>query len=256
MKTTRVFSFSGKGGSGKTTTASLMMAAIIRGRIFRDILVIDADPDANLSRTLRIPVEKTVGQAVDQRRKELKDASAKGTKLRFSLLDSIRHSEAFDFLVMGRTMGDGCYCSVHSALKENLTETMAMYDLVLMDFDAGLEHFSRHSGNPADTLLISCDPSQLSFDTAKRIADLVQELSLPYDHLYLVGCRFPRNMEETFFQMARQTGIEALGIIPDDSEVASRNLSGQDLISIDSENPAFKAADEMLRKLLQPNAMG
>ena len=81
-------------------------------------------------------------------------------------------------------------------------------------------------------------------------------MSLPYDRLYLVGCRFLRNMEETFFQMARQTGIEALGIIPDDSEVASRNLYGQDLISIDSENPAFKAADEMLRKLLQPNAMG
>ena len=251
MKATRVFSFSGKGGSGKTTTASLMLAALIRGRHFRDILVIDADPDANLSRTLRIPAEKTVGQVVDQRRKELRDAAAKGTRLRFSLWDSIQHSESFDFLVMGRTTGEGCYCAVHSALTENLTETLAMYDLVLMDFDAGLEHFSRRTGNPADTLLIHCDPSRLSFDTAQRIADLVRELSLPYERIYLVGSRFPLEAEDLFYRLAGETGIEALGIIPYDPEVAARNLSGEDLLSLDDGNAALQAAEVMLRKLLK-----
>lgn len=158
MKNTRTFSFSGKGGAGKTTTASLLLAALLRAKTFQDILVIDVDPDANLSRTLLIPVEKTVGQVVDQRRKELREAAARGTKLRFSLWDAIRHGDEFDFLVMGRTTGDGCYCAVNSALSENLIETIVMYDLVIMDFDAGLEHFSRRSGNPTDTLIISCDP--------------------------------------------------------------------------------------------------
>ena len=249
MKATRVFSFTGKGGSGKTTTASLMLAALIRGHFFRDILVIDADPDANLSRTLNIPAETTVGQVVDRRRKELREAKAKGTKLRFSLWDSIRHSEDFDFLVMGRTTGEGCYCAVHSALTENLAETMAMYDLVLMDFDAGLEHFSRRTGNPADTLLIHCDPSRLSFDTARRIAELVRELSLPYERMYLVGSRFPAEAESLFYTLSRETGIETLGMIPYDADVAARNLSGDALLSLDDGNPALQAAKSMMKKL-------
>lgn len=251
MKNTRTFSFSGKGGSGKTTSSSLLLAALLRSKRFQDILVIDADPDANLASTLGITVEKTVGQAVDRRRHEIREAKAKGTKLRFSLWDSIRHDPAFDFLVMGRTTGAGCYCTVNAALSENMTDTIAMYDLVLTDFDAGLEHFSRRSGTISDTLIISCDPSRLSFDTARRIADLVNELALPYDGLYLLGCRFPKEDEELFFRMSRDTGIDALGIIPYDREVANRNLSGMELLSLDTANPAMEAAEEIMKRLLK-----
>lgn len=250
MKHTRMLSFSGKGGSGKTTTASLLLAAVLRTRTFQDILVIDADPDANLSRTLQMPVDGTIGQVVDQRRNELREARAKGTKLRFSLWDSMRHGSGFDFLVMGRTTGEGCYCMVNSVLGEILAETLAMYELVIVDFDAGLEHFSRGSGNPSDSLIISCDPSQLSFDTARRIADLVRELALPYEHLYLAGCRFSREEEALFYEMARDTGIDTLGVIPYDREVACRNLAGRDLLSLPLENPAVQAAEGMLRTLL------
>lgn len=252
MKKPRIFSFTGKGGAGKTTLASLMLAALLRGGAFRDILVIDADPDANLSATLGIPAEGTVGQIVDRRRQEVREAKAGGRKLRFSLWDTIRHDRAFDFLVMGRTAGEGCYCAVHAALTESLADTMAMYDLVLMDFGAGLEHFSRRAGNPSDTLLISCDASRLSFDTARRIDELVRELSLPYERIYLVGSRFPREGEDLFERMAREAGIEPLGVIPADAEVASRNLSGEDLLSLDPSNQALQAAENLLGKLVAP----
>ena len=252
MKKPRVFSFTGKGGSGKTTLASLMLAALIRRGTFQDILVIDADPDANLSATLGIPVEATVGQAVDRRRSELKGSAGRGRKLRFSLWDTIRHDRSFDFLVMGRTSGEGCYCAVHSVLTESLLDTMAMYDLVLMDFGAGLEHFSRRAGNPSDTLLISCDPSRLSFDTARRIDELVRELSLPYDRIYVVGSRFPRESEDIFLRLAREAGIEPLGVIPADGDVAARNLAGFDLLSMDPDNTALQAAESLLERLIAP----
>jgi CO dehydrogenase maturation factor len=252
MKNTRVFSFSGKGGTGKTTSCSLFLAALLRGKHFEEILVVDADPDANLSRTLGVSVEKTVGQIVDARQDELNKANAQGTKLRFALWDSISHNEAFDFLVMGRTTGDGCYCDVNAVLTENLVETMAMYDLIIIDFDAGLEHFSRGTGNPADTLVINCDPSQLSFDTAGRISELVEELALPYERLFLLGSRFPQEDESLFFDMALKAGIEPLGIIPYDREIAKRNLSGCDLLSLESGNSAVAAAEKILQILLGP----
>lgn len=32
----------------------------------------------------------------------------------------------------------------------------------MIDFDAGLEHFSRGSGSPADALIITCDSARLT----------------------------------------------------------------------------------------------
>jgi CO dehydrogenase maturation factor len=247
---TRLVSFSGKGGSGKTTTASLVLASALRRGLFRDILVIDADPDANLSQTLDIQVNRTLGQVLDQRVMELDEPGGGGTKLRFSVWDTLSHGEGFDFLVMGRTTGQGCYCPVNSVLNRVMEETASMYDLVLIDFDAGIEHFSRRAGNPGDTLVITCDPSRLSFETAKRIKSLVEELSLPYDRQYMVGCRFDPDQEEIFMRLTEQTGIEHFGIIPCDPEIAARNLSGEGLLSLDSNNPSLKKAGELLTRIV------
>lgn len=250
---TRFISFSGKGGSGKTTTTSLFLAAIIRQNLFKEILVIDADPDANLSETLDIKITKTLGQVLDERKSELDNGAAKGRKLRFSIWECISHGQGFDFLVMGRTMGQGCYCSVNSALNTVMNETASMYELVLVDFDAGLEHFSRTSGNPADMLIITCDPSRLSFDTARRIRSLVDELSLSYERQVLIGCRFSREQEALFDQMARETGIPSAGVIHFDPEIASKNLLGESLLTLDSNNPSLKSVNKILTHLLTGN---
>jgi len=249
MKTTKFVSFSGKGGSGKTTTASLVLASALRRGLFRDILVIDADPDANLSQTLDVQVNRTLGQVLDQRRMELDELGGQGTKLRFSVWDSLSHGQGFDFLVMGRTTGQGCYCSVNSVLNRVMEETASMYDLVLIDFDAGIEHFSRRAGKPIDTLVVTCDPSKLSFATAMRIKSLVMELSLPYDRQYVVGSRFDPSQEEMFKRLTEQTGMEHFGIIPFDPEIAARNLSGEGLLSLDSSNPSLKIACELLTRI-------
>jgi CO dehydrogenase maturation factor len=188
-KNTRVISFSGKGGSGKTTLASLFLSVILKMNSGEGVLVIDADPDANLSRTIGVEVDKTVGEQMDRRKYEL-DEREHGPKLRFSIWDTICQGDGFDLLVMGRSRGEGCYCAINSALTSILHETIKMYDIVIIDHDAGLEHFSRKSGSPSDTLIVTCDPSSLSFDTAKRIKSLIEELGLPYTHQYVAGCRY------------------------------------------------------------------
>ncbi len=250
MSDTRFISFSGKGGSGKTTTMSLFLSAILRRNIFKEILVIDADPDANLSETLNIHVETTLGEVLDKRKKELEGPAAAGTKLRFLIWDSIGHGNGFDFLVMGHTTGTGCYCSVNSVLNEVLVETVTMYDLVLIDFDAGIEHFSRRSGNPSDTLIITCDPSRLSFDTAKRIKRLIEELALPYERQFLMGCRFDQNQKALFNGLAEEVGLEVLGMIAYDAEIATKNLLGEDLLSLTPDNPSIKTVQGILKQLV------
>ena len=67
-KHTRVISFSGKGGTGKTTTASLFVKAVRELGLCEEILVIDADPDANLATTLDVRYETTIGDVADKRK--------------------------------------------------------------------------------------------------------------------------------------------------------------------------------------------
>jgi CO dehydrogenase maturation factor len=248
-KNTRVISFSGKGGSGKTTMASLFLSVLLKMQNNDRLLIIDADPDANLSRTIGVEVDKTVGQQMDKRIYEL-DEREQGPKLRFSIWDTICQGNGFDLLVMGRSRGEGCYCAINSALTSILHDTIKMYDIVIIDHDAGLEHFSRKSGSPTDTLIVTCDPSHLSFDTAKRIKSMIEELGLPYTHQYLVGCRYSEDQKALFTSFAEETGFEVLGLIPNNQEIADLNLIGKNLLSLKDENSALNIVKEMVKKVL------
>lgn len=247
---TRVISFSGKGGTGKTTTASLFVRAVKELGLAQEILVIDADPDANLATTLDVHYTGTIAEAVDKRKKTLDDG-VQGEKLRADMYDVICHGEYFDFLVMGRRKGAGCYCSINSALDHIISETMNMYDLVIIDFDAGLEHFSRGTGSNNDTLIIVCDQSKLSFETAERITTMVSELGLPYAYEYAIGCRYDDANKDKLEQLANRLGIEVLGYVDYDSQIAGLNLAGESIGKLDASSPVFESVKKMVQKIMR-----
>ena len=124
--------------------------------------------------------------------------------LREEIFQRIQPGDGFDYLVMGRTTGEGCYCPLNSALKLILEETVKMYDLVLIDFDAGLEHFSRGT-DTGEVLVVVTDPSRMGFETARRIRELTEELGRTYASRFLVGCRFTPKMEKAFYTYAATT---------------------------------------------------
>ena len=248
-KHTRVISFSGKGGTGKTTTASLFVKAVRELGLCEEILVIDADPDANLATTLDVRYETTIGDVADKRKKTL-DEGVAGEKLRADIYDAINHGEYFDFVVMGRRKGAGCYCTINGILDAIFAETMNMYDLVLIDFDAGLEHFSRGTGSNSDALIIVCDQSNLSFETAERITDIVDELALPYASRYVVGCRYDEANKPLLEKLAGRLGLDTLGYVDYDREIAALNLAGESLDGLSADNPALESAKRMVKRIL------
>ena len=246
---TRVISFSGKGGTGKTTTASLFVRAAKELGLAREILVIDADPDANLATTLGVQYSGTIAEAVD-RRKRTMDEGVAGEKLRADMYDVICHGEYFDFIVMGRRKGSGCYCTINSALDNIIAETMNMYDLVIIDFDAGLEHFSRGTGSNNDTLLIVCDQSKLSFETADRIVTMVDELKLPYAYEYLVGCRYDEENRCALEALGEKLETPVLGFVDYDRSIAGLNLAGKPIGELDDGSAVFDSVKKMVIRIM------
>lgn len=59
----KIISFSGKGGVGKSTLLVLMLKYLIESKKYKNILVIDADPDANIGDLIeqKINFSQTIG---------------------------------------------------------------------------------------------------------------------------------------------------------------------------------------------------
>jgi CO dehydrogenase maturation factor len=242
-------SMAGKGGTGKTTSSALFLRAVLERKVFGQVLVVDADPASNIPDILGVSRPETIGAVMDKRKASLDDGMAAGF-FREEIFKKIHNGPGFDYLVMGRTTGEGCYCALNNALKHVLEETVKMYDFVLIDFDAGLEHFSRGT-DTGEVLVVVTDPSRMGFETARRIRELTEELGRDYRARYLIGCRFAADVEETFYSHAAATGLPPLGIVPEDKGLIRLNLDGRTIFELDDQSPAYVSAKKMLNKILE-----
>ncbi|MDP2972580.1 MAG: ArsA-related P-loop ATPase, partial [Deltaproteobacteria bacterium] len=55
---------SGKGGTGKTTIAALILRYLLQ-KNYKPILAVDADPNSNFGDALGVKVESSVGKVLD-----------------------------------------------------------------------------------------------------------------------------------------------------------------------------------------------
>ncbi|MHC1601090.1 MAG: ATP-binding protein [Candidatus Nezhaarchaeales archaeon] len=248
-----VIAVSGKGGVGKTSTTALILKTLINSGI-KSILVVDANPDSNLPEVLGVEVQKTVGDVTNELKKaidrgELPPMLSKRDLLEFKVFEVLKELPEFDLLVMGRTEGEGCYCMVNDVLTEVVDTLSKNYAITLMDMEAGLEHLSRRTDRDVDYMLIVTDLSRMGFLTASRIKKLAGEVHIQFKKIFLVGNRFPPDKEDLLCKYAEEIGVEPLGIIPYDENVARFNLEGISLLKLPSDSPALLAVKDIVKKI-------
>jgi len=249
----QVLAISGKGGVGKTTIAALMVKNLVEAKQ-RSLLVVDANPDSNLSDLLGIPAPKTLGMAAMELKKaidrgEVPPERTKREILEYQVSDILKETLNFDLLVMGRTEGEGCYCVVNDLLTDIIDSLSKNYDLTLMDMEAGLEHLSRRTDRDVDIMVIVTDPSSMGFQTARRIKELAKEVHIEFKKTYLVGNRFGPEMEGVLKEEANKMSVEFAGIIPHDDDVLKYNLAGRCLLELPPESPASVAVGNIIKRL-------
>ncbi|MFW9832828.1 MAG: AAA family ATPase [Candidatus Thorarchaeota archaeon] len=253
MRERLVISVSGKGGVGKTTAVALL-TRIVTEKTKRDLLVVDADPVLNLPRALGIDVSKTVGSIATRLRKDIDEGTyggevAKQDVLEGEIFQSLIEDSRFDFLAMGRTEGEGCYCYVNRLLTQILDTLSKNYEITLMDMSAGLEHLSRRTNRNVDILIIVVDPSRAAFEAALRIRDLAKEVHIEFKKIVVIGNRFPPDMEDDLRKQFEAEGLDLIGMIPSDDELSKANYRGDPLFVLDSENPAMLSVESIAEKL-------
>jgi len=185
----------GKGGTGKTTIAALLIRYLIEERS-GSILAIDADPSSNLNLVLGMEVEQTVGdiregmldlvQSSGALAGSMPGGMSKQEYLDYQIQMALVEDERVDLLAMGRPEGPGCYCAANQMLRIILDRIAANYDYVVMDNEAGMEHLSRRTTRNVDYLLLVTDPTQRGLIAAQRMREMVPELDIGVSRVYLV----------------------------------------------------------------------
>jgi len=240
----------GKGGTGKTTITALLIH-ILAEKMGRLILAIDADPNSNLNEALGVPVSRTVGDIRERLLKEGYQAveQSKSEYMEDMIQSSIIEGESFDLIVMGRPEGPGCYCYVNHLLRKIIDSISDRYPYVIMDAEAGLEHFSRRTTKDLDTLLITTDPTVRGIATARRIVDLVKELHIHVRRIYVIANRVPEQITERLKDQIRKEGLDCIGVIREDPFVQEFDLEGKPLTALPKTSPAYQSMLSIIEKL-------
>jgi CO dehydrogenase maturation factor len=243
---------SGKGGTGKTTVAALLIR-LIWEKSKSPILAIDADPNSNLNEMLGVEINKTVGdirQTLLKEKDKLPPGYSKEDYLNFLIQSSITESEEFDLLVMGRPEGPGCYCYVNHLLRKIIDSISKNYSYVVLDAEAGLEHFSRRTTNDINVLIITTDPTLRGITTAERIKELTKELGIKVEKIYVVANRVPKELEKDIEELIKAKGLELIETIPEDPEIAKLDFMGKPIKFLPESSLAYISAKKILGKIL------
>ncbi|MDI6814683.1 MAG: AAA family ATPase [Dehalococcoidales bacterium] len=242
----------GKGGSGKTSLASLIIRYLKKNGV-GPILAVDADPNANLGESLGLGIKQMVGSVIADFNNEkinIPPGMTKEAYLEYKLNEAMVESKGLDLLVMGRGEGPDCYCYPNLILRKFVDTLAGNYTYIIMDNEAGMEHLSRRTTQDVDELLIISDHSVKGVRTVARIRDLVSELKLEVKRQSVIINFVPNQLDHLITKELAKLGIDPIATIPLDEEVYEYDLKLKPLLDLPDTSKAVKAVNDLMTRIL------
>jgi CO dehydrogenase maturation factor len=246
---TYIFAFAGKGGTGKTTLAGLLVRFLLEHNL-TPVLAVDADSNSNFNEVLGVKVEGTLGQAREMLKKEVSVGMTKDMFMEMKVQQALIETNFFDLIVMGRPEGPGCYCAANNLLSNCLDRLMGNYPYLVIDNEAGMEHFSRLTTKNIDLLFVVSDPSRRGMLSARRICDLIDELGISVGRKFLMINRYREGLTRLISQQIEGLRPESVATIPEDALIYQYDLEGKPTIELPPESVAFQAANKVFARLI------
>lgn len=226
----------GKGGVGKSTVVGMLARALADDGW--KVLAIDADPDANLASAIGVPPEKLAHvrpiSKMTEMARERTGATVGGAGTHFILnpkVDDIPDEFCVEhagvkMLLMGTVdhAGTGCVCPEHALVRTLLRHILTRRkECVLLDMEAGIEHFGRGTIEAVDLLIIVVEPGARSFQTAVQIEQLAGELGIK--NICYVANKVASDQDRGFIA-DRTRNLNLLATLPFDASVQAADQAG------------------------------
>lgn len=252
METGKKIAITGKGGTGKSIIASLMITQLAR-KYPGEILAIDADSAMSLPYTLGI--ETIAGKTITGMRRSIVgygDVKKKmnNRPMREVIRDIVYHGDGFDLLLMGRPEEPGCYCAVNDLLRHGMDMLAQDYRMSIVDGEAGPEQINRRVLKDLDMLLVVSDMSARSLETARGIVEIAQAgengISVRKAGLILNRVKNDRPLRE----LVEKVGVPVIGQIPEDAVLNQYDREGKSLRELPEDAPSIGAVNTILQQII------
>jgi CO dehydrogenase maturation factor len=245
-----IIAMAGKGGTGKTTVAGLLLRYLVEhGK--QPVLAVDADANSNLNEVLGLEVHGTVGAA----REEMKKGAGmvdmtKDQLIEMRINQCLVEADGFDLITMGQPEGPGCYCAANNLVAHFMEVLAKNYPYILLDNEAGMEHMSRLTTNRVDLLVLVSDPSWRGIQAARRLKDLAQALKIVVGRPVLIVNRVTNGLSPKTATEIETPGLELAGLIPEDPLVAEFDSQGRPTFTLPADSLALQSAYAIFDQLL------
>ncbi len=243
-------SICGKGGSGKSTLVALLANEFRRRG--QKVLVVDSDEsNAGLHFMLGMDEPPTPLMELAGGRKEVRQ-TLKETGEEASVLardrilvedlpaDQLRTEGDVSLAAVGKIHQalEGCACPIGVLSREFLKRLDPGPDrIVLVDMEAGVEHFGRGVETSVDAVIAVVEPTMESVSLAKRIQELADATGARFAGVVLnkVGSD---NIRSRIEEKLEGAGLPVIGVVGQNPEITEAALEGEPL-------PPGTAAEEI-----------
>ena len=240
----------GKGGTGKTTMAGLLIKFLLK-KNKTPILAVDADCNANLNEVLGLELGNTLGGArEDMKKGDVPSGMTKDIFMEMKLEEAVIEADGYDLVVMGQPEGAGCYCAANTLLTNYLERLSGNYPYIVMDNEAGMEHISRLTTKDVDILLIVSDSSRRGLQAAVRIDELARCLNIGIGKSYLVINQAREKPPEPVMNKLKEAHLELIGTVPADDLIYDFDFNGRPTIEMPEDSISVKAAFGIFDKIV------
>jgi CO dehydrogenase maturation factor len=251
----------GKGGVGKTLVAGTL------ARLFAEdgfkVLAIDNDSAMNLSYTLGIdddvkskivPISEM--KSLIEERTTVAGAGSGAYNINPEVSDipdrfKVQGPDGLQLLVLGgiEEPATGCLCPENALIRTLLYNLFVKRDeVVVVDFEAGLEHLGRGTAKGIDVMLVITEPSQKSLDLCSKIIKLSKKLGII--NIYLVGNKIiDESQKSVIFEKIKDWNVPLYHSIPYDQAVGMADLNGLPPLDHDPHSKAIKSLKSLYLKL-------
>jgi CO dehydrogenase maturation factor len=228
----------GKGGTGKSVLTTLL--AKVFGEMGHPVLILDSDEsNPGLYRMLgfRQAPSDLIGFFGGPRRvmewsgEEARVEGSGGEKLRIQDIPGryLIGADTFKLASVGKITGafEGCACPMAEVLKAFLTRlSLAENEIVLVDMEAGVEHFGRGVEKRVEAVVIVVEPSFESIALAGKINLLAQASGVQQIGAVVNKVHSPEIGRRLTEELGKRK-ISVLGLIPYDEQIAQDCLEGK-----------------------------
>ena len=223
----------GKGGCGKSTLATLMARSCAsKGQ---NVLVVDTDEsNYGLHRQLGLDLPEDLTHYFGGKKGAYKryDETGRVFTDKWSISDippEFRSgTDGLHLVAVGKIAeaGEGCACGIGFTAREFLSNLeLGVRDTVIIDTEAGVEHFGRGLDKCADIIFMVVDPSYESIRLSEKVSDMGRAFGKP---VYLIINRADDDQTQMIRESLRDKDA-VIATVPADKSIMEAGLKGEPL---------------------------